>query len=253
MITQVGLVLTVGGTIAVLMWLVAFGLHMRYMLRPEEMPTHHAAADVLTRIGLLLGAASWGSYAMLAWSQLPWRAALLPPVALVALVVQTNLARRSSMPLMTSCLYGCAVAAYSVALAALWIGNAAETLAAPSALLLVAVREIAGVTATGALLAYGALSLVKGHNIPLAQHLGDGMMRVALVAVILALSAAAWRAWSAWGEVARVDVAALFIAWSFLMAASLRQMMTGITLARIGYGLALLSLAALLVTLVLIP
>ncbi|MGC8877915.1 MAG: hypothetical protein ACP5R2_01665 [Anaerolineae bacterium] len=258
MMTYATLVFTAGGTLAVLIWLIAFGLRMRYVLCPAEASVHLPTIEIFTRIGLLLGTVSWGSYAALTWPQLLWRVALLPPVALAALMVQTSSARRGSMPLVVLCLHSCAVVAYGVALAPLWIGGGAGMLTTPPALPLAAVREIAAATAAGALLAHGLLLPVRCYlaqppNDSLVEHLGDGTVRVAWVAVTLALAAAAWRAWSAWGEVARADVTVLFIAWSLLTAAYLRQMVTGITMARMIYGLALLALALVLMMLAFIP
>jgi len=258
MMAHATLVFTAGGTLAVLIWLIAFGLRMRYVLCPAEASIHLTTIEIFTRIGLLLGIVSWGSYAALTWPQLPWRMALLPPVALAALMVQTSSPRRGSIPLAALCLYGYAVVAYGAALAPLWTGGGAEMLATPPALPLAAAREIATATAAGALLTHGLLLPVRCYlaqpfNDSLVEHLGDGTVRVAWVAVTLALAAAAWRAWSAWGEVARADVVVLFIAWSLLTAASLRQMVTGITMARMLYGLALLALALLLIMLVFIP
>lgn len=258
MITQASLALTAGGMVAVLMWLVAFGLRMLYALRSAEITTHLTTAEMLTRIGLLVGAASWGSYVALTWPQLPGRVALLPPVALAALGARTILTRRGSMPLPALYTYGCAVTAYGAALVAFWTGNVAGMGVTSPALLLVALREIAAAIAAGALLTY-SIALLMGHyparalDTSQVEHLSDGTVRAALVAVTMALAAAAWRSWWVWGEVARADVTILFIAWASLIAVSLWQMATGMTMTRMVNGLALLALALLLVMLVLVP
>lgn len=254
MTMHASLVLTAGGAIAALMWLVAFGLHVRYALWSAEATGPLTMAELLTCIGLLIGVASWGSYTMLTWSQLPWRVALLPPVALAALVAQISLARRGSRLLLVLCLYGYAVTTYGTALVAFWTGNAVGIRITPSTPFLAMIREIAAAIAAGALLAYGIVLLIKSYparalNTSLVEHLGDGMIRVALVAAALALAAAAWHAWSAWGEVARADVTTLFVVWAFLTAASLRQMVTGIVMARMVHGLVLSALALLSVML----
>ncbi|MGQ9500635.1 MAG: hypothetical protein ACUVSF_01085 [Anaerolineae bacterium] len=251
MTTHASLVLTAGGTIAVLMWLVAFGLHMRYALWSTEATGPLTMAELLTCIGLLIGVASWGSYTMLTWSQLPWRVALLPPVALAALVVRMSLARRGSRLLLVSCLYGYAVTAYGTALVAFWTGNAAEIRITSPTFLPVVMREIGAVIAAGALLAYGIVLLIRSYparalNTSLVEYLGDGTVRIALGGAALALAAAAWHAWSAWGEVARADVTTLFAVWAFLTAASLRQMVTGIIMARMVHGLVFSALALLI-------
>ena len=258
MMTHAALVFTLGGMAAVLMWLVAFGLCMLYALRSAETTTHLTTAEMLTRIGLLIGAAGWGGYVALTWPQLPGRVALLPPVALAALGARTILTRRRSMSSVTPYVYGCAVTAYGAALVAFWTGNVAGMGVTSPALLLVALREIAAAIAAGALLTYGIALLMRHYpartlDTSQVEHLSDGTVRAALMAVTIALAAAAWHSWSAWGEVARADVTTLFIAWASLMAVSLWQMTTGMTMTRMVNGLALLALALLLVMLALIP
>ncbi len=260
MTTQASWVFTVGGMIAVLMWLAAFDLHIRHTSRPAEITAHHTTAKMLTRIGLLIGAASWGSYAALTWPQLSWRVTLLPPVVLAALGTQMILTRRDHMP-SPSFLYiihGCAVTTYATALVPFWTGNAAGMGVTPPAPLLVALREISAAIAAGALLTYGIALLMRCHparvlNASQVEHLSDETVRVALIAGTVALAAAAWRSWSAWGEMARADVITLFIAWASLMAVSLWQMVTGMIMTRMMNGLALLALTLLLVMLVLVP
>ncbi|PWH20908.1 MAG: hypothetical protein DDG58_00445 [Ardenticatenia bacterium] len=257
MIEQAPLVLQVSGAIAVLMWLVAFSFSVYPALRMEGTAAHLGVVTLLTRIGLLIGTVGWGSYVTLIWPQLPWRVASLPPVALVALAVHTILARRISKELLSLCWYACAVVAYGAALASLGAGDVREVSDIPSALPWVAIREVAAVVAAGALLTYGAALLIKRYltqtsDASRAEHLSDGAMRVALWGTTVALAAAAWRAWSVWGEVARADVAALFIAWAFVMAASLWQMITGMAMTRMVHGLALAAWVLLSVMLVVI-
>ena len=250
MTAQAPLMLQACGTATVLMWLVAFGLYVADALRVAETAGHLQMARLLTRLGLLIGTAGWAGYVALTWPPLPWRAAWLPPLALAALAIYTLLARRVSKSPVSPCLYGCAVVAYGVALASWGAGNGEALTGNPRAWPLIAIRELAAVVAAGTLLTYGTGLLIR-HPPPQAlaaaraEQLGDGTLRIALWGTLLALAAAAGRAWLVWGEVARADVVTLFIAWAFIMAASLWQMMTGMSMTRMVHGLALAALVLL--------
>lgn len=257
MTEQAPLVLTAGGIVAVPMWLMAFGLYIYQALRMEGATARLTTANLLTRIGLLIGTAGWSSYVALTWPQLPWRMAFLPPVALAALVVHTVLGRRISGSPLSLCLYSCAVVAYGAALAPFQAEDVAEASITLPAFVLGMIREIVAAVAAGALLAYGMVLLLRCYptqalDTSRAEHLGDGTLRIALVAVTVTLATAMWRAWSMWGEIARTDVTTLFIAWVFIMAASLWQMMTGMIMTRVVHILALSALVLLMVMLVLV-
>ncbi|GEM_PF-3533693 len=260
MVTQTTMVFTAGGMVAMLLWLTALVLYAREALCPKVTPAQFISTEILSRAGMLLAAAGWGAYAMTTWPQPSWRLILLPPLALIALLVKMGLARRGGVLLLVLCLYGYAVTAYGTALATLWVGNTEPAPDLTIASLLAATRDAVAGAASGTCIAYGAFLLItrrcrpEEHPDPLlAERLGEGMVRVALIAATLALGTAAWRTWSMWGEVARIDVTTLFITWSFLMAASLRQMTTGMVLTRTVNTLVLLSLASLIIMVIAVP
>ncbi|MCS7259864.1 MAG: hypothetical protein NZ765_03675, partial [Anaerolineae bacterium] len=139
MTAQAPLVLTAGGTVAVLMWLLALGWYLRHPVQMEGVTARPIVAHVLTRLGLLIGTAGWGGYAALMWPQLPWRVAVLPPVALAALVVHMLLTRRLSGVFLRLWWYSCALIAYSTTLASFWIRDGAGALVIPPAFILVVI------------------------------------------------------------------------------------------------------------------